>query len=340
MTAPTIDIVIPVWNQPNETRNCLVNLINHTPGGRLIMVDNGSERETTRLLQEIADGLDEMALLMRDDANVGFVRAANRGLACAEAGYLAVVRSSTVVSPGWLEPLTAFAARHPEAGLLVPHIDQEDARGFKEPVEVASGSFAALVMTRKAYEMLGGFDEEMDGGTWCLEDFTRRAWSKGLLTYLIPQSRVSHQPEVQFGSLRRREEVLRRSQALFRQRWGEGGTFCVHVPKGVELSLLRQRLDCLLLGARHGDRYEVLLPAALHKEAVAQGLGNLHEHIRLVPLPRFATASGKRKQYDRIVAEHPGIVPVAAVDGLPFPWSEESIPFTELGARIQAGYGS
>jgi GT2 family glycosyltransferase len=337
MPVATIDVVIPVWNRPDETRDCLVSLMDYTPGARFIMMDSASERETEKLLQEFADGLDDRALLMRDDSNLGFVRAANRGLERSDAPYIALVRTSTRVSAGWLEPLLAFASTHPEAGILVPQLSPGGI-GCSGPVEVASASFAAMVISREAFREIGGFDEGMDGGVWCLRDYTRRACSKGFLSYRLPGPAVSFREEVRLGSVRRREENLRRSAALFVERWGEGGSYLVHVPKGVEPALLRQKLDWLLKGARHGDSYLVLLPASLQKAAEQGGFASPHENIRLVGLPHLATEAGRRRIFERISAENPGIVPVAAVDGIAFPWSASCLPFTELTERIRLGY--
>jgi hypothetical protein len=337
MTDAIIDVVIPVWNRPNETRNCLVNLINNTPEARLIMYDCGSERDTERLLQEFADGLEDRALLMRDDSNIGFVKAANRGLQRSEAPYLALVRNTTEVRAGWLEPLLNFAGSHPEAGILVPCLKSAavDCRG---PIEVSSASFAAIVIKRGVYQEIGGFDEGLDGGTWCLRDYTRRACAKGYLTYQIPGPEVAFQEVVRLGSERRRQETLQRTLALFKERWGEGGRYLVHLPKGVDATLLRQKLEWLVKGARHGDCYTVLLPASLEKIARQAGLDSLHENVRLMPLPRFTGEAGKRRVYERVVQQTPGIIQVAGVDGLPFPWSDSYLSFTELTERIRLGY--
>ena len=337
MTDATIDVVIPVWNRPYDTRNCLVSLIHHTPEARFIMCDSGSDRETEKLLQEFADGLDERALLMRDDSNLGFVRAANRGLERSEAPYLALVRNTTQVPPGWLAPLLSFATAHPDAGILIPCLKPE-AAPCRGPIEVESASFAAMVITRRLYQEIGGFDEGLDGGRWCLTDYTRRACAKGLFTYLVPGPAVSFQEEVLLGSERRRQETLERSVALFRERWGEGEDYLVHVPKGVELDLLQQRLDWLLKGARHGDRFSVLLPAPLCKTAQKAGLAELHEHVQLIPLPRLTGESGRRRVFERLRSLHPGALPVAAVDGIPFPWSDAPLSFSELTERIRSGY--
>lgn len=334
MADAIIDVIIPVWNRPDETRNCLVNLINHTPDARFIIVDCGSERDTERMLQEFADGLEERALLMRDDSNIGFVRAVNRGFDSSSAPFVALVRNTSIVAARWLDPLLQFAEAHAEAGILLPSLDPGER--CDRPCEVESGSFAAMVITRDLYREVGGLDEQLDGGAWCLKDFTRRACDRGYFTYRVPGPAVCHQEEVLLGSELRRREILQRSIATFRDRWGEGRSYLLHVPKGVEVELLRQKLEWLVQGARHGDSYTVLLPAALHQEARQTGLSCLHENVKLVPLPRLAWDGIKRRQYEKLAAEHPGTTPVAAVDGLPFPWSESYLSFSELAERIKA----
>ena len=332
MTDASIDVIIPVWNRPDETRNCLVTLIAHTPGARFIMVDAGSERDTERLLQELADSLDQRALLMRDDSNIGFVRSANRGFQSSDAPYLALVRNTTVVQAGWLEPLLGFAASHPRAGILVPCFASGDT--CSGPVEVESGSFSAMVISRELYREIGGFDEGMDGGAWCLRDYTRRACAKGYLTYRVPGPALLHREEAQLGSEQRRSETLLRSMALFRERWGTGANYLLHVPKGVELELLKQKLERLVQGARLGDCYTVLLPAVLHQAALNAGIASLHENVQLVPLPRLPLNGMKKRLYEKIVSQKPGMVPVTAVDGMPFPWSGSYLSFSELSQKI------
>lgn len=332
MTDAIIDVIIPVWNRPEETRNCLVNLVNHTPNARLIIVDCGSDRDTERMLQEFADALDERALLMRDDSNIGFVRAANRGFESSSAPFLALLRSTSIVPARWLDPLLQFAHTHPQAGILLPCLAPGDP--VEKPCEVTSGSFAAMVLSRELYREIGGFDEGMDGGAWALKDFTRHACAKGYLTYRVPGPAVSRQEEQLLGSEQRRRETLQRSMALFRERWGEGASYLLHVPKGVDPEHLNQKLSWLVQGARHGDYYTVLLPFTLNRAVLQSGLTCLHENVKLVPLPRLGWDGKKRRLYEKLAAERPGTIPVTAVDGLPFPWSERFLSFSELTERI------
>ena len=171
------DIVVPVWNDPIDTRNCLVSLAAHSPQARLILVDNGSDRETERLLEEFADILDQRALLVRSDRNLGFIRAVNRGLDRAEADFITIVRHTSIVGSGWLEPLLEFGRSHRDAGLLIPRLvagskgkGAATAGSGGGVREEDHGSFAALVVRRELYGLIGGLAEEMDAGIWCQKD--------------------------------------------------------------------------------------------------------------------------------------------------------------------------
>jgi hypothetical protein len=46
MTPYPLDIIIPVWNSPVEVRAALASFVSASPMARLVMVNNGSERET------------------------------------------------------------------------------------------------------------------------------------------------------------------------------------------------------------------------------------------------------------------------------------------------------
>jgi len=342
MITSAIDIIVPVWNRPIETRACLVNLVEHSPGARLILVNNGSDRETENLLEEFAEALDERALLISSRFNLGFVRAVNCGLARVEAEFAAVIRQSTLVSEGWLEPLLMLTRTRPEAGVIVPRLERaplkKEHRGGSPPIsttEVSHGDFAAMVVRKGVYDLIGGFDEEMDGAGWCLKDFSRRALRGGFLTFAAEGSPVAAVDEPLLGSAERREELLLRSAAAYRARWGEERAFCVYFPREADPDAIRQRLDLMLRGARQGHTFVVLVFPATFKVLAREGYGTLHRNIRLEKLPRLFGAGQASKIAVALGAGTPGLVTVAGVDGISagIPGSR---PFAELERLIVA----
>lgn len=337
----SIDIIVPVWNRPVETRNCLVTLMEHASGARLILVDNGSDRETERLLQEFAEILDDRALLLRNDVNQGYVRAVNRGLARAEADISIIVRNTSRVTAGWLEPLTAFAESNPEAGIVVPRLIPDkggrggaDRQEAAKPHELSHGNLAAMLVKKALFERICGLSEEMDSGVWCLKDYSRRALANGFLTWTVPASNVFCSEEVQFGSEVRRAETLQQSMAMYRQRWGEELDYCIHFPQGVDLDVVEQKFPVILAGARQGCRFHLLVRHQLYR-AMQQGeFVDRHDNIQVHSLPRIMPERGAVKMAEALATEHAGLTTVTGIDGLPFPGSVTAISFAELARRV------
>jgi GT2 family glycosyltransferase len=344
MSFPGIDIIIPVWNRPVETRECLVSLVKHSPEARFILLNNGSERETESLLEEFAEALDERALLISTRINLGFVRAVNRGLARAEADFAAVVRSSSQVTEGWLEPLLILAKTRHEAGVIVPRNVKRTAgkdapQGISSPaaaMESSCGDFAAMLIRRKLYERIGGFDEEMDGGLWCLKNYSRQALKAGFLTFFVEGAQVRHGEEPPLGSLTRREETLARSIAAYNERWGMERSFCVYFPKDADIPAVRRNIDVMFTGARQGHSFTVLVSPGTFLQLVKKGCDRLHGSIRLVKLPRFFAAERVRREAAALRVATPGLVTVSGSEEIPFPGDDGSIPFTELERLINA----
>ena len=343
MSIPGIDIIVPVWNRPVETRACLVNLVNYSPGARLILLNNGSDRETESLLEEFAESLDDRALLISTGVNLGFVRAVNRGLARSEADFAAVVKNSSLVSEGWLDPLVTLARTRPEAGIVVPRLVpgpvKRGAHGAASSLsitEISCGDFAAMLIRRGMYEQIGGFDEGMDGGTWCLKDYVRRALRAGFLTYAAEGAPVFYGEDPPLGSLVRREETLGRSIATYNERWGEERSFCVYFPKGADSAAARRSFDVMLSGARQGCSFTVLVSPGTFQELVKAGCGNLHRDIRVEKLPRLFPEGSVKKRIETLRAATPGLVPVSGIEGMPFPGDDAAFSFAELEQLIGA----
>jgi GT2 family glycosyltransferase len=341
MNNPQTDIIVPVWNRPVETRNCLVNLINHSTDARFIIVDNGSDRETERILEEFAEILDQRAILLRNNVNQGYVRAVNMGMARSDAKYITVISNTSTVTESWLETLTRFAESRRDAGIIVPRLVKgHEFRQVKKNrpafthTEADHASLASMIMTRQAYEMIGGIDEGMDSGLWCLMDLSRRAYRAGFLTFRVEESLVFFEDDVPMGSVERRKTALQRSIGLYRERWGDSRSYCIHMPRSADIDMLRQRLDVLLLGARQGHSFSVITHSRLFKELAKTGVDHLHELIRFIKMPLFFESRALDKFLATADPNMSDVQPVAGIDGTAFPAGIRGIPFAELEQMI------
>lgn len=318
-----IDIIVPVWNKPEQTRQCLAALVEHTPGARLIMLDNASERETESLLQEFAERLGDGSLLFRNDKIQDFVKVVNRGLARAEAPVVAIVRNTSTVGKGWLEPMLALISERPETGLAVPNlVDRRSGEGAGSsaprinPIEISHACFDALLVRGDLYRGIGGFDEEMDGGLWCLKDYSRRAWQEGYVTVRCGGAPVFREENPVLGSRARREEKVRKSMERFVAAWGmeESFFFDMHGEKDPE-ELARQ-FGIFLESARCGNRITVSARPGIYREIVRKGFDRLHENIVVKRLPRLFASGAAEKMFSRMRGDVPELKMLTSADQL------------------------
>ncbi|HEU0265933.1 MAG TPA: glycosyltransferase [Geobacterales bacterium] len=337
----SLDIVVPVWNRPLETRSCLVDLSKYAPDARIIMVDNGSDQETERLLEEFAEILGERAMFLRSGYNHGFVKALNRGLSMASAPLLAVVRSSSRVTEGWLTPMTTLVARRRDVGVVVPRLLKFDGAvprnvraELSPPVEISHGSFAAMLFRKELYDAIGGFDEEFDSGYYALKDYSRRAYRAGYLTFAAEGAPVFFEEEQQLGSLARREELTRRSRHTFRQQWGEEQQFCIYLPKRMPVSQVRERMGMVVRAARIGHELTVLAHPSIYKTLVKEGGEHLHRKVHLSRLPRFFSDGAVKQQVNRLRVKDRTCRMVPASDTIRFPGMEGIMTFAEFERLI------
>jgi len=108
MTNLTVDIIVPIHNAPHLTNLCLNSVAPTLQPGkhRLILVNDGSDRETTEILDTFAENHQNTVLLQNLSAQ-GFTKSANKGLRESFAQMTILLNSDTQVSPGWIEKLAA-----------------------------------------------------------------------------------------------------------------------------------------------------------------------------------------------------------------------------------------
>jgi glycosyltransferase involved in cell wall biosynthesis len=335
MSSSETDIILPVWNRPGETRECLSALVEHSEDARLILLDLGSDPETEQLLHEFAEFLGDRAILFRSERTRGFVETVNRGLSTASAPLMIALRASSRVTSGWLEPLRA-ASQAPDSGVLVPRLVPHGVRqsGKKRDGgrygEASHGTFSAIGITRRLYERIGGFDCGLDGDVVCLRDYSRRADRAGFRTVHVEGPPVLFREEAVYGSPARRDRLLRESRAEFIARWGDERTYCVHLSREADKEMLERVFGMILTGARRGNRIIVLAPSGLYRSVVGIGLHRLHENITVERLSRFFPSRSVRSAFDRFLVIHPDMKLLNGMEGLRDLDGEVGVPVAEM----------
>lgn len=285
MTAYPLDIIIPVWNRPVEVRAALASFVAASPLARLVMVNIGSERETESILNEFAEALDDRALLIAAERNIGAVAGFNLGLSRSAAPLALLALPVTRLASGWFTAAASLFEDHADAGCAA--FRKIDGSAVSTPVEADHGAFEAMLLRRSLYAAAGGFDEGLDGGEWALRDFARRSLIFGSTTYSLASRQVTVLPQQELGSVERREERRRHARETYIARWGEAATFFLNCPEsifGLEVETFR---DALLASARQGNRLVVVAGRRAAKTLLAHGFAAIHENIAFQPLPRL-----------------------------------------------------
>lgn len=223
-----LSITICSWNTCDDLRRCLASLreVASEVPFEVIVIENNSE-----------DGSGEMCraefpefTCLEQTQNLGFTGGHNLGRSKMTGRHWFPLNSDTVVHPGALRDLVAFADANPDVGVVGPKLLNGDGslqyscRRFPNPIAAAFRntilgrifpknrftreylmrdldhtktsdvdwvSGAAILITEKALPQLQQFDPEFY--MFCEDvDLCRRAWNLGFRVVYFPQAQITH----------------------------------------------------------------------------------------------------------------------------------------------------
>jgi hypothetical protein len=250
-----------------------------------------------------------------------------------------------IVGSGWLKAVLD-AARMPGVGLVTPVFRGSGAPAVSRPgpgcalTETFSLSFAALLISGELHRQLGGFDEGLDGGEWCLRDYIRRAEASGCHTCVTAHTELLCGRETVFGSQERRQEQSRLSHDCYLARWGVTRHYCLYFGPEAAAADLAGTVETLAAAARQGHRFTLLLHRRQFKEFRKRGWNILHTGIAICPLPLFGTSRSLARQFDALQAVDPDLIPVRGADNVEFPGASAPRCLNEIVATHENGTSS
>lgn len=263
------DIIIPVWNQSEVTKDCVAAIIKNTdyPFG-LIIIDNGSDDETKCYLESLKEDKRLAVTLIRNEKNLGFVKAANQGMRSSGADYLCILNNDTLVMKNWLTEMINIAKGQAEIGIVNPSSNNLGQRPQKgEPlelyadklrresgrsVELGSAIGFCMLIKRKVIDDIGLFDEIYGMGNFEDTDFSRRAAKEGFKCVRACGAYVYHRENTSFNKVKAYEEDFKRNKEIFEFRWGKPKRVA-YVLNTVDGNILKKLESGVLKLAREGS---------------------------------------------------------------------------------------
>jgi len=214
------DIVVPIYNAPDDVRRCVDSVLAHTRGDyRLVLIDDASpDPAIAAYCAELAGRALPHVTVLANARNLGFTGTANRGMALSRADVI-LLNSDTVVTAGWLDALIRCAGSDPRIGTVTPFSNNAEICSFPrfcennvwpegadpEPVRAALAKAAVptypdlptgvgfcFYVKRALIDAIGTFDPAFGAGYGEENDFCLRAAALGWRNVLCDDAFVLH----------------------------------------------------------------------------------------------------------------------------------------------------
>ncbi|HBS55811.1 MAG TPA: glycosyl transferase, partial [Stenotrophomonas sp.] len=247
ISEPLISIVVLTYNNLGYTKQCLHSLEVNTDyeNVEIIVVDNASSDDSPAYLAEWEQGAANRRFIA-NQSNLGFSAGNNVGLDVARGDYLVVLNNDTYVTPGWLRTLRNQLRRRADAGLVGPvtnnigneakiQISYESMDQMVElagrytranagrSFEIATSAFFCVMISRQAYTVVGGLDEQFGVGFFEDDDYCRRLEQAGLVRLCAEDVFVHHHLSASFNKLKAeaKQALFEKNKALYEAKWGK-----------------------------------------------------------------------------------------------------------------------
>lgn len=217
---PDLSVIIVAHNVKALLRNCLSSLFMKNQGRvkfEVIVVDSGSLDNPSSLKKQFP-----ATIFLNPEGNVGFSRGNNLGVNHSRGNYLFFLNPDTIIAKNSLEKLVNFAQATPGLGAVAPRLLNTDnslqpscfrlptiknaiaefwlgkkgsflkyAPNSTTPVKVDSAVGAAVLLPRKVFELIKGWDERYFMYYEDLE-LGRQIKKLGLDFWYLPEISITH----------------------------------------------------------------------------------------------------------------------------------------------------
>ena len=241
--SPVISIIVVSFNNPHLLFLALQSIANNADVAyEVIIVDNGSDEKTQRLLGQI-----QGAKVIRKNKNIGFPAACNEGAALAIGDYVCFLNNDALLDESCLSWALDGFTRDPTVGVVGGKLLSADGLlqeagailwcdgttngygaggdpsrldyNFRRPVDYCSGAF--MLTPRHLFRTLGGFDAVFAPGYYEDVDYCTRVWSQSRKVIYEPRAVVRHYVNASSINKAAALSLVIRNHEIFYKRWRE-----------------------------------------------------------------------------------------------------------------------
>ena len=204
----SVDIIIPVWNQPELTVKCLETIRANTTGYRLIIIDNGSSLVSWSSIRNELEN-HPVKVVICNGENKGFVKAVNQGICRRSSPYVVIMNNDTEAVPGWIDKLTEPLKADPKIMLSGPLTTTPESWQGQYPkgrigwVPRTTGmlAFFCTMFKYEVFDLVGVLDEDFGVGFGADDDYCARVLKKGYKMALVQDLVIPHHHRSTFKKL-------------------------------------------------------------------------------------------------------------------------------------------
>ncbi len=318
------DIVLTVYNKLELTKRCFESLVKYFRSqDHLIIVDNGSNKDTADYLKRIKSDFENISIeLVRLRPNRGFIKAANAGLMRSQKEFACLLSNDTIVTEEWLDRMCALAETDRHIGIINPLSStfglypskgqsiEELAESLKKfsltYTETAACVGFCMLIKEEVIKKIGGLDEAYGIGYFEDTDYSRRAHAAGFKCLIAKDAYVWHKEHSTFQS-KEIEDSFKKNKEIFYKRWGKPLRILCVLDKSLEKAKERKKtLDFCLRLAGKGNWLWVVAPNAGYKKNIE--ILKSHANIKLFFVPRlllffyslFILLKKRKKKIDKV----------------------------------------
>lgn len=239
-----LSIIVINYNSETYLRNCIESIRDNLKGHsdfEILVIDNNSHDESLVLLEDRFPHI----RILKNSANLGFVKAANLGIANTKGEYILILNPDIRFLDKNILSMVAFLDENPSIGICGPLQVFEDGsaqsgpsrfngifselkfiagthfinnlfrdKKFVKPVECDYVFGSSMLIRRTVFETIGLFDENIFMFAE-EEEFCFRAKRKGWKVYFYPSSKVIHYGQKSSRGLEGMRIVHMRMSALY-----------------------------------------------------------------------------------------------------------------------------